>query len=602
MRRLLFVSACGICLGVGLVAGQIVRGDESLDRKAASRGDWAMGTGDEFNQRFSGLEQINARNVGTLRLAWSVPTDAFRGHKGSPLVVAGTMYVHTPFPNRVTAFDLKTRRIKWRFERAQDLTIVGQMCCDSVSRGLAYGDGKIYLQQADSTLLALDAQTGRVVWDVLNGDPKVGAVNTNAPHVFGDVVVTGIAGGGWGVRGYLTAYALEDGRRVWRGYSTGPDDEMLVEPAHTMTWRDGRMQPVGKGSSLSSWPGEEWRRGGGSTWGWYSYDRRTNTLYYGTGNPGVFNPKQRSGDNRWAASIWARDLATGKARWIYQMTPHDQWDYGGTNEMILADLNLDGRKVPALVHFDRNGFVYVLNRDTGALVSATKYAPEVNWASHVDLRTGRPVVDKRFSTEHHGADVATKGICPSALGVKNQQPAAYHPGKRTFYVPMTHLCMDYEPFEVAYQAGMPYIGAKIVTYPSPTSPQMGGLLAWDAEKRKAVSVKSERYPLWSGVLATAGGLVCYGTLDGDLKCVDASNIQRELWRTRLPSGIVGNVFTYEFAGKQYIGVFSGTSGWPANAIRSSPSSGESAHGQASASELSQLANVGGRLSIYSLPD
>jgi PQQ-dependent dehydrogenase (methanol/ethanol family) len=194
---------------------------------------------------------------------------------------------------------------------------------------------------------------------------------------------------------------------------------MLVDPATTMTWTDGALKPVGTDSSLKTWQGDQWKTGGGTTWGWYSYDKGLNLVYYGTGNPSTWNPSQRPGDNRWSMTIMARDLDTGQARWVYQMTPVDEWDFDGVNEMILADINVKGKPTKALVHFDRNGFGYTLDRTNGALLVAEKFDPKVNWATHVDMRSGRPQVVAKYSTAQNGADVNTKGVCPAALGSKD---------------------------------------------------------------------------------------------------------------------------------------------------------------------------------------
>lgn len=600
MAKVISLSAL-VWLGAAFALAGIARGDADLDAMASSPENWAMPAGNEFNHRFSPLSEINARNVAKLQVAWTFSTGVLRGHEGNPLVVGGMLYVHSPFPNNVIAIDLATRKPVWRYERNQDPTISGQICCDTVSRGLAYGDGKILLQQLDSTLVALDARSGQVVWSVVNGDPARGAVNTNAPHVFKDKVITGISGGGWGVRGYISAYDLKTGRLLWRGFSTGPDEEMLVDPVRTTTWAGGKVRAVGKDSSLQTWSGDQWKIGGGTTWGWYSYDRQTNLLYYGSGNPGTFNPTQRPGDNKWAASIWARDLDTGQARWIYQMTPHDQWDYGGTNEPILADITIGGRKVKALVHFDRNGFAYTLDRETGALLVAKKYAAEVNWATGVDLNSGRPQLVKQYSTDGNGPDVATKGICPAALGIKNQQPAAFNPLTETFYVPTAHLCMDYEPFHADYTPGMPYLGARLSMFPAPGIAQLGTFIAWNAATGTIVQSKPEKFPIWSGVLVTAGGIACYGTLDGYLKCVDARDVKRELWKAKMPSGVVGNVFTYKYGGKQFIGVYSGIGGWPVNGIGKGAKDRDDSATSGVYAELSKFYNVGGSLTVFALP-
>src|SRR3989454_5809579 len=554
------LALAGLTFALALPGVAMANAD--LEKQISDPKNWAMQAGAMYNQRYSKLTQINAQNVGKMQVAWMFSTGVLRGHEGSPLVVNGTMYIHTPFPNKVFALDLDTQKIKWRYEPKQDAAVIAQMCCDTVYRGLAYAENKIFLQQADSTLVALDAGTGKVLWSVKNGDPKVGAVNTNAPHVFKDKVITGISGGEWGVRGFLAAYDINTGKQVWKAFSTGPDNEMLIDPDKTMTWTDGALKPVGKDSSLKTWQGDQWKIGGGTTWGWYSYDKSLNLLFYGTGNPSTWNPAQRPGDNKWSMTVFARDVDTGQAKWAYQMTPYDEWDFDGVNEMILADIDVKGKPTKALVHFDRNGFGYTLDRTSGALLVAEKYDPAVNWATNVDIKTGRPQVVKQYSTAQNGPDVNTKGVCPAALGTKDEQPAASNPKNNRFYVPTNHVCMDYEPFKVDYVAGQPYVGATLSMFPAPGSHGgMGNFIAWDASSGKIVQSKPEKFSVWSGVLVTEGGIACYGTLEGYLKCVDANDINKELYKFKTPSGVIGNVFTYEHKGKQYIGVFSGIGGW-----------------------------------------
>ncbi|MCB1888932.1 MAG: methanol/ethanol family PQQ-dependent dehydrogenase [Rhodocyclaceae bacterium] len=576
--------------------------DADLDRAMKNPGNWASQAGDEYNQRYSSLDQINAGNVGNLQVAWTFSTGVLRGHEGSPLVIGDMMYIHSPFPNNVYAVDLNTQQIVWKHTPKQDSAVIAQMCCDTVNRGLAYGDGKVFLQRADSVLEALDAKTGKVVWQATNGDPKLGAVNTNAPHIFGDKVITGISGGEWGVRGYISAYNIKDGKMAWRGYSVGPDAEMLMDPAKSMTWADGKMQPVGKDSSLKTWKGDQWKIGGGTTWGWYSYDRAENLLYYGTGNPSTWNPTQRPGDNKWSMSIWARDLDTGMVKWVYQMTPHDEWDFDGINEMILADIDVKGKKRKALVHFDRNGFGYTLDRISGELLVAEKYDPVVNWATHVDMKTGRPQVVAQYSTEHNGEDVNSKGICPAALGTKDQQPAAFHPKTGLFYVPTNHVCMDYEPFEVEYTAGQPYVGATLAMYPAPNSHGgMGNFIAWDAGAGKIVWSKPEQFSVWSGALTTAGDVIFYGTLEGYLKAVNLKD-GKELWKFKTPSGIIGNVFTYLHKGKQYVGVYSGIGGWAGIGMAAGLENDSDGLGAVGGyRDLQKYTNLGGSLTVFALP-
>jgi PQQ-dependent dehydrogenase (methanol/ethanol family) len=563
---------------------------------------WAMQAGDLGNQRYSELKQINKDNAKKLQVAWTFSTGVLRGHEGGPLVVGDTMYVHSPFPNKVFAINLEDQTTKWKYEPKQDASVIAVMCCDTVSRGVAYANDKIFLQQADTTLVALDAKTGKEIWKVKTGNPKVGESATNTPHVFKDKVLTGISGGEFGVRGRITAYDMNTGKEVWKAFSTGPDKEMLMDPEKTQTWTDGKMAPVGKDSSLKTWKGDQWKIGGGTTWGWYSYDPATNLMYYGSGNPSTWNPSQRPGDNKWSMTIFARDLDTGVAKWVYQMTPHDEWDYDGVNEMILADIKVKGKPTKALVHFDRNGFGYTLDRTTGALLVAEKYDPAVNWATHVDMKSGRPAVVAKYSTAQNGVDVNSKGICPSALGTKDQQPATYSPKTGLFYVPTNHVCMDYEPFKVEYTAGQPYIGATLSMYPAPGSHGgMGNFIAWDAGTGKIVWSKPEKFSVWSGALSTAGDVIFYGTLEGYIRAVD--NKGKELWKFKTPSGIIGNVNTWQFKGKQYIGVLSGIGGWAGIGLAAGldkPNDGLGAVG--GYKDLAKYTELGGVLTVFALPD
>ena len=594
------VKLLSISLTLAAAAGSALA-NEDLATLSANPNNWAMQAGNFANHRYSPLQQINAGNVNKLQVAWMFSTGVLRGHEGSPLVVGDTMYLVTPFPNNVFALDLGTQKIKWKYAPKQDPAVIPQMCCDTVNRGLAYAEGKIFLQQADSMLVALDASNGKVKWSVKNGDPKVGAVNTNAPHVFKDKVITGISGGEWGVRGYISAYDINTGKLVWRGYSVGPDSEMLIDPSSTTTWANGAVTPVGADSSLKTWQTDQWKIGGGTTWGWYSYDPELNLVYYGTGNPSTWNPAQRPGDNTWSMSIWARDVDSGKVKWVYQMTPYDEWDFDGINEMVLADISVKGQDRKVLVHFDRNGFGYTLDRVTGELLVAQKYDPAVNWATKVDMTTGRPQVVSKYSTAQNGPEVDTKGVCPAALGSKDQQPAAFNPKTKLFYVPTNHVCMNYEPFAVEYVAGQPYVGATLSMFPAPGGSNMGNFIAWDAGKGQIVWSKPEKFSVWSGALATAGDVVFYGTLEGYLKAVDLNG--KELWRFKTPSGIIGNVFTYTYKDKQYVGVFSGIGGWAGIGMAAGLEKDQDGLGAVGGyKELRDYTDLGGVLTVFTLPN
>jgi PQQ-dependent dehydrogenase (methanol/ethanol family) len=605
--------------------------NEELMKMSSDPKNWAMPTGDYANTRYSKLNQINKDNVKNLQVKWTMSTGVLRGHEGGPLVIGDVMYIHTPFPNIVYALDLNNEgKILWKYEPKQDPNVIAIMCCDTVNRGVAYGDGKIILNQADTTVVALDAKTGKVIWSVKNGetDGSKGESGTAAPMVVKDKVIIGVSGAEFGVRGWTAAYNLKDGSLAWKAYSTGPDAETLIDPEKTTHLG----KPVGPDSGINTWEGEQWKTGGGTTWGWFAYDPKLNLVYYGTGNPSTWNPVQRPGDNRWSMTLMARDADTGVAKWLYQMTPHDEWDYDGVNENILVDgMEVNGAKHDVLVHFDRNGFAYTMDRASGELLVAKKYDPTVNWATEVNMdpnsdQYGRPQVVAKYSTQQNGEDTNTTGICPAALGTKDQQPATYSPKTGLFYVPTNHVCMDYEPYKVSYTAGQPYVGATVAMYPTPNSHGgMGNFIAWDAAKGEIVWSKPEQFSVWSGALATEGDVVFYGTLEGYIKAVDTEG--KELYKFKTPSGIIGNVNTFEHRGKQYIAVLSGVGGWagiglaggllgaegaaawqaavagenaPTEEEKSISTAGLGAVGGYAA--LADYTTLGGQLTVFGLPD
>jgi lanthanide-dependent methanol dehydrogenase len=600
MRKFLISTA--LSTTAMLAAGSVYANDE-LAKLSQDAKQWVMPSGNYANTRHSTLKQITAANVGKLQVAWTFSTGVLRGHEGAPLVVGDVMYVHTPFPNNVFALDLNNDgKILWKYEPKQDPNVIPVMCCDTVNRGLSYANGKIFLHQADTTLVALDAKTGKVDWSVKDGDPGKGGTGTSAPLVVKDKVLVGISGGEFGVQCHVTAYDLNTGKQVWRAYSEGPDDQILFDPEKTTALG----KPVGKDSSLATWQGDQWKIGGGCTWGWLAYDPSLDLVYYGSGNPSTWNPKQRPGDNKWSMSIFARNPDTGVAKWVYQMTPHDEWDFDGVNEMILTDQQIGGRARKLLTHFDRNGLGYTLDRDSGELLVAEKFDPKVNWTTGVDMDKssptyGRPKVVAQYSTDQNGEDHNNKGICPAALGSKDEQPAAYSPETQLFYVPTNHVCMDYEPFKVSYTAGQPYVGATLSMYPPQGETNMGNFIAWDGKTGKIVWSNKEQFSVWSGALSTAGGVVFYGTLEGYLKAVDAKT-GKELYKFKTPSGIIGNVMTYEHRGKQYVALLSGVGGWAGIGLAAgltNPTDGLGAVGGYAA--LSNYTSLGGQLTVFALP-
>jgi len=636
----LFIAILALGLSTSVIANEEVR------KLNDNPNYWAFPGGDYNNWRYTALNQINTKNANKIVTAWTFSTGRLQGHEGGPLVLPGsatglggdTLYIHSSFPNDVFAISLDTLEIVWYYEPQQDeAETVPVMCCDIVNRGLGYSMGQIYLQQADTVLVALSAKDGSVKWKANNGGdipaslggpytPKQGHTNTHAPHPMKDKVIVGCSGAEFGVRCWIAAYNAKDGSLAWRAFSMGPDEDMLFDKNTTSLGKK-----VGKDSSLKSWCSDTdwrgpatgpkpckgysdaWKSGGGSVWGWWPADFDENLLYYGSGNPSTWNPVVRPGENKWSMTMFARDIDTGVARWVYQMTPHDEWDYDGINEMILVDMKVKGKMTPALVHFDRNGYGYTMNRKTGALLVAEKYDPAVNWSTHIDMKTGYPQTVNSKSTAFQGEDVVSKDICPAALGTKDQQPAAYSPRTNLFYVPTNHVCMTYEP--VSYTSGAAYVNANLTMYPAgavcPDCPNnnaakdnMGNFLAWDADKGKIVWNIVEQWSVWSGVLATAGDVVFYGTLDAYAKAVDAKT-GKLLWKFKAPSGIIGNFNSWAHKGKQYVGVLSGIGGW-AGAVVAIPGLAAAPGGAALGAvggyrKLLNSSRNAGILMVFSLP-
>ncbi len=570
--------------------------DGPLETDAQDPNQWVIPLGSYSGIRHSKLTQINSKNAAKLRVAWTQSTGTLRGQEGQPLVVGNMMYFESSYPNYVYALDLDhIGRITWKFAPEQDKFAPSVACCDLVNRGVAYADGKILVTTLDTHVYALDAKTGAVVWSAQNGDPQLGQTMTSAPLVVHDKVLVGIAGGEYGVRGHMTAYDLKTGKLVWRAYSVGPDADILVDPNKTL---DGAtQQPVGKDSSLKTWQNEEWKLGGGTTWGWYTYDPQLNLVYYGTGNPGTWNPGQRPGDNKWSTTLFARNPDTGVAAWAYQMTPHDAWDYDGINESVLTDSVIDGNTVPTLTHFDRNGFSYLLDRRNGKPLRAYKFDPSTNWASSIDLKTGRPVVNPDKMTRE---DVNVKEICPAAQGAKNHQPASYDPKTKLFYVATNHICMDYQAFSVKYKSGFPYVGAIVSMFPADHGDVRGRLIAFSSVTGETKWAVNDMFQDYSGPLTTDGGVLFYGTLDGWFKAVDQAT-GKILYQFHTPSGIIGNPMTYTHKGKQYIAVLTGVGGWAAIGLAEGLTKSTEGLGAVGlTASLADYTNIGGTLVVFSL--
>lgn len=520
---------------------------------AGAPGEWQMPAGDYANSRYSTLDQITRENVAGLRAAWTFSTGVLRGHEGQPLVVGNTMYVVTPYPNVSYALDLATegQPLRWKTRPENAQAAVGLACCDVVNRGAAYADGRIFYNLLDGHTVAVDAATGTLLWSTRMGELERGETMTMAPLVVKGKVIVGSSGGEMGVRGWIAALDAATGRELWRAYNIGPDADIKVGARFRDPYSTDRRPDQG----ATSWPANTWKQGGATVWGWISYDPALDLIYHGTSNPGPWNGAQRPGDNKWSAAIIARDVNTGEMVWAFQPTPHDVWDYDAVNENILVDLPIGGSTRRALVHFDRNGFAYTMDRSTGRVILATAYVP-MNWARGVDLRTGRPLID---STRMPFQGRKVSYICPSLEGGKNQQPAAFSPATGLFYVPTNNLCMDFEAREVAYIPGTPYIGGNAPEVAGPGG-YRGEFLAWDATTGRKVWGIREPFPVWGGALATKGDVVFYGTLDGWFKAADART-GAVLWKFRVGSGVVGNPITYLGPdGKQYVAVYAGIGG------------------------------------------
>lgn len=515
-----------------------VRADEALDKAAADPNNWAMYGRSYDNTRYSPLNQITTQNVGQLKLAFAFSLGSLRSNESTPLVIGDTLYVSSSYgPKYVYALDAKTGDLKWKYEPDIPDDTMQFACCDVNSRGVTYADGKLFIGRLDGVLAAVDAKTGQELWTTTVVDYKQGSVITSPPLVVKDKVITGFGGGEYGARGSLQAYDIKTGKQVWKTWTVpGPGE-----------------------AGNETWKGDSWQHGGGVPWLVGSYDPKTNTVFYGTSNPSPWNSAVRSSGNKdygkltnlYTASTVAFDADTGKIKWHVQGTPEDAWDYDGVNELVLADLKIDGATVPTYLKADRNGFFYVANRETGKLISAEKFVP-TNWAEKIDLATTLPLEsgDKRPGLGHPVSDV-----CPMLLGGKNWQPMSYSPDTGLVYIPANNMCMDWKVGDVTYRKGVMYLGTEWATHGGPGG-YLGELVAWDPVSQKKVWGVKEDLPFNGGTLTTGGGLVFYGNIAGNFRAFDAKT-GAELWKMKLGSGIGAGPATYSVDGKQYVAVVSG---------------------------------------------
>ena len=560
-------------------------------------GQWTRPAKDLASTRFSALDQINTGNVANLKLAFTFSTGTTRGLEAAPIVVNNTMYIVTPFPNTVYALDLTKpgAPIKWAFGPNPSPAAKGVACCDWVNRGGVYSDGKFFFNTLDGNTIALNADTGQQIWRTQVADIQLGESLTMAPLVVKGKVIVGNSGGEFGVRGWLKALGTKDGKVVWTAYATGPDKDVLIGPKFHPYYAQYKGTDLG----VKSWPPDAWKIGGGGMWGWISYDPDTNLIFAGTANPGPWNADVRPGNNFWTAGIFARDADTGEAVWFYQFSPHDLHDYDGINENLLLDLPINGQPRKVLVHPDRNGYMYVLDRQTGQVLSANPFG-YINTTRGVDLNTG---LLQYVPEKAPGYGKVVRDICPTAPGAKDWQPSAFSPRTGLLYIPHNNLCMDEEQTDVNYIQGTPYVGMNVRMYDGPGG--YGGLFsAWDPVSGKEVWKITDRYPVWSGALVTSGDVVFFGTMDGWFKAIDARN-GNELWKFKTGSGIIGQPVTYKGPdGKQYVAILSGIGGWAGAVV----SAGLDARDPTAAlgfmgptQELQTKVTPGGMLYVFSLP-
>ena len=603
---------------------------DTMAAPAAATGDeWTTPMGTLQGTRYSSLNQINSDNANTLIEQFSITTGVPKGHQGQPLVVtingAPRMFVVTPYPNRLIALNATTGAILWTFRPSVKEYSQGVACCDVVNRGAAYSSGKVVYTLLDGSVVAVNAVTGAQIWKATLGSVKAGETLTGAPIIVKDkYVIVGNAGAELGVRGWVAALNLSTGKLVWKAYNTGPDVDVKINASTNFytkdrgtnlgskTWTPPANPPLGTSSKT-----DIWKQGGSTVWGWFTYDPDLNLLYYGTANPGVWNPDQRLGDNKWSASIFARNPDTGVAAWAYQLTPHDGWDYDAMNEVTVipapSGVSVPSNKGKVLMHFNKNGYAYMLDAWTGQVLSAPPFV-HATWASSINLATGAPAVNPGMDPhENH----ITGNICPSPLGGKEFSPAAYSDATGLFYIPGINFCTSLEPLKAAYVPSTPYIGADLAFSPDfdtvtePTAPTtliggaytgraMGEFIAWNPATGAKEWSFGETFPLWGGVLATAGNVVFYGTLDKHFKARDAVT-GALLFDTTLECGIVGNPITYTGSdGKQRVAVYTGV-GWLPGAFSGGSCPTVSGDGEDDEDSSVQGANRTGRVHVFMLP-
>ncbi len=491
-------------------------------------------------QRYSPLAKITPANAKELGLAWSADLDTNRGQEATPLVIDGVMYISTAW-SLVKAYDAKTGKLLWSYdpEVPRELGVKG--CCDVVSRGVAAWKGKIFLAAFDGRLIALNAKTGKPVWSVVTVDQTKSSTITQAPRVVKGRVIVGYSGGEYGVRGYISAFDAETGKLDWRFYTVPGDPAQPFENA-------------AMAKAAKTWSGEWWKMGGGGTvWDAISYDPQLNLVYFGIGNGLAWSRKYRSedkGDNLFLSSIVALNADTGAYVWHYQVNPGEEWDYDAVGQLTLADLTISGRKRQVLMQANKNGFFYVLDRKTGELISAQQYVPQ-NWASGIDLKTGRPIEHDDIRYSKTGNAIR---MMPGPDGAHSWHPMAFSPKTGLVYIPTQEIGKDFTPVEGFKNSPVGWNLAVGVS--GVPSGQKGYLQAWDPVRQKEAWRVDYIGPWNGGVLTTAGNIVAQGNAAGAFNVYRADN-GAKLWSFDAQTGVMAGPATYEVDGEQYIAVVVG---------------------------------------------
>jgi quinohemoprotein ethanol dehydrogenase len=528
-------------------------------------GSWLAAGRDYGEQRFSPLNQINDANVKSLGLAWYGDIDTEQGQESTPVVVDGVMYLTTAW-SMVKAYDIRTGKALWEYDPKVNKAKGADACCDVVNRGVAAWNGKIYLGALDGRLIALDGKTGKEVWSVQTTDTSLPYTITAVPRIVKGKVIIGNGGAEYRVRGYITAYDAETGKQDWRWWTIPGDPSKPFE------------QPE-LADAAKTWNGDAyWQIGGGGTvWDGMAYDADLDTLYIGTGNGNPWNQAIRSpggGDNLYLSSIVALDPETGKYKWHYQTTPGETWDYTATQPLIVADLDYDGKKRRVVMQAPKNGFFYVLDARTGELLNANKFAP-ITWATHVDMKTGRPVEVPEARFDKTGKAVI---VAPSALGMHNWHPMSFSPDTGLVYLPVTVAPATYAPQKGEFKLNLQgwNTGIGFAAGPGETAVVAMGqapkqdsyLLAWDPVAGKEVwRVRNEVYGA-TGTMATAGNLVFSGNHKGEFAAYDAKTGAR-LWSAPAGARIVAAPSTFMVDGVQHVAILAGARGLPPGGKRTS---------------------------------